>query len=343
MKIAYTMRATCHILDPFNVDDECDYRDFDREDLDENDFCAKARNTIFNSDFCKPFLLDLRRVKNTNQTALAQMSDCKDKLESLLDNPSKRSYVLESIDNLSRWRRESRAGNAVIVTSVFAKVVEDYAAEIGNCEFCGSGLTESEWFAYADRAEVFFRKVLEVGKLPERAPEWQRCLGDVIAVKPHLTSKMSVGKLNGKLETYNVQETLADAGKLADLLQVLTVAVSATAADDLKELEDPATNMLKETVIFLMGRLSFLGTPLLEEGINVAEKLVEFLPQSTGVPYKEVAAHPLFRGVLALAGAGGILSRAGWGVRGCRLHLSGCTCVRGCRLHVSSLVIIRSP
>ena len=38
MKIAYTMRATCHILYPFNVDDVMDYRDFDKEGLDEADF-----------------------------------------------------------------------------------------------------------------------------------------------------------------------------------------------------------------------------------------------------------------------------------------------------------------
>ena len=49
-----------------------------------------------------------------------------------------------------------------------------------------------------------------------------------------------------------------------------------------------------------MERLSFMGTSLLEEGIQVVEKLVQSLPNPKNEPYKEVSQrnifHPLLRG-----------------------------------------------
>ena len=301
MNIALTMRALTHILDPFNIDDESDYKEFDKDDLDDADFRSKAMRNILDSEFCKPLLLDLRRVADTNQKVLAEMFDCKDALELLKDESAKRSYVLECIPNIARWRKETRAGNAAIVTSPFAKVVDRYAAEILNCDFCSRDQTEEKWFEYACKGEEFFQEVLLKGKLQERSPTWENSLEYCRGVKPQLTSKMSVGNLHGKLETYNVRETFAHQERLQNLLQVLALAVSTTAADDLKELENPATNLLKEAVVFIMERLSFKDTPLLEEGIQAVEKLVRFLPKAKQAPYLEVSqrniSHPLLRGV----------------------------------------------
>ena len=278
MNIALTMRALTHILDPFNIDDESDYKEFDKDDLDDADFRSKAMKNILDSEFCKPLLLDLRRVADTNQKVLAEMFDCKDALELLKDESAKRSYVLECIPNIARWRKETRAGNAAIVTSLFAKVVDRYAAEILNCDFCSRDRTEEKWFEYACKGEEFFQEVLLKAKLQERNPSWENALEYCKGAKPQLTSKMSVGNLHGKLETYNVRETFDHQERLQDLLQVLALAVSTTAADDLKELENPATNLLKEAVVFIMERLSFKDTPLLEEGIQAVEKLVHFYP-----------------------------------------------------------------